>query len=243
MLNRSIVHTILFAGALTACQTMHSAAGPKLSDWWQSAQTKAAFVLPFYRYTRRGANYYIFGKEKGGADRGTYSPFGGKANPGEGHPVVTVAREAMEELSSEQTLGLDKDQMQGHLDLKKLRGGESIATFNIIAKKSADGKHAKVLYKTWFSLDIGQYLLQKFKGNSEISNLVEVREDRLVQALCNPLKGQPIKVLATVWKNGQCQGNEMITLRPIMLQFRSHFIGIPGTLGRDKRIEFFTDLA
>ncbi len=234
MLNRSLLHTILYVGTLAVCQTMHSAAGPKLSTWWQSAQTKAAFVLPYYYNRGVGQIYYIFGEEKGGADKGTYSPFGGEANSGESHPVVTAAREAMEELNSKQTLDLDQTKMQGHLELKNGN------TTDIVAKKSTDGKYAKVIYVTRFTeAQIKQQLLKKFKGSWEIGNLVEVREDRLLRALVYGEKGQPIKVKATVWKNGKCQGNKLITLRPITHKLTPLFSENKGTLGQDKRIHFY----
>ncbi len=238
MLNRSIVHTILFAGALTACQTMHSAAGPKLSTWWQSATNRAAFVLPYYynpssRATQK--NYYIFGKEKGGPDKGTYSPFGGKAQPGEGHPVVTAAREAVEELSSQRTFNFNQQQMQNHIDLPKGN------TIYIVAQSSGvGGRNVAAIYLTGFSEpQIKQQLLKNFKGNREIADLAEVRADRLWDALKSAQPNRPIKVEATVWVNGQRVGNQTITLRPIAFRLKPWANGDLGTIGQDNRIHFY----
>lgn len=72
-------------------------AGPDLQTWWnESAKSRAAFVLPFYR-DRTGQKIFILGREAHGRDKGTYSPFGGKSEKKDKTPAVGAARELSEE--------------------------------------------------------------------------------------------------------------------------------------------------
>lgn len=232
-MNKQILSLSAIMASLILPHCLFSAAGPTLSHWWQSAQTKAGFVLPYYKNKHNGNTYYIFGQEKGGRDKGTYSPFGGKADRGECHPVITAAREAYEEMNSAQTMHMNQQSMQTFIDVKNQNTEAIIAT-----KQPAT--NALAFYLTDFGHNkIHNQFLPHFHGNSEIDKVAEIREDRLIKALQNTKKGQPIQVEATIWSNGQRIGNRIITLRPLTSKLKKWFQGNQGTPGKSNRIHFY----
>lgn len=237
MNKRTFLIPVLLLGMQS--NTALGAAGPEsLSKWWKDRNKNSAFVLPYYVNSNTQHTYYIFGKEKGGMNQGTYSPFGGAANLQEGHPVVTASREAFEELSSEYTLGFNQLDMQKFIDLPNIQKN----TTQIIATttRTHSGPHALAIYLTQFSeQQIKKQLLPRFKGNTEIEDLVEIRADRLIAALKGAQPNKPITVEAAVWKNGRSMGNQKITLRPIVYHLKPFASNNFGSIGVDDRIHFY----
>lgn len=234
MSKKTIFISVLLLG-MQSSTALGAAGTERLSQWWQNRNKNAGFVLPYYYNSKTKHRYYIFGREKGGPDRGTYSMFGGSARQGEGHPVVTAAREGVEEFGH--TLGLNQQTMQKLIDIS-----QSGHTTAIIATttQTHSGKHALAIYLTQFGeKDIKNQLLPRFKGNREIDLLVEVREDRLKNALKSAQPNKPITVESTVWSNGRSLGNQQITLRPIAVHLKPYFGGNMGKLGQDKKIHFY----
>lgn len=233
MKNRLVILSVI-AITLSSPNCLFGASGKKdLSYWWQSAKFKAGFVLPCYKNRYNGNVYYLVGQEKNGRDKGTYSPFGGKAEQGEKHPVVTAAREAYEEMNSAQIINMSQQIMQAYIDTKYQN------TKAIIALQKSKAQ-AVVIYLTDFGHNrMRDQFLPYFCGNSEIGNVAEVAEDRLKKALQNAKQKRPIRVEATVWSSGKCLGNQIITLRPILGKLKKWFQGDLGIIGKDARIHFY----
>lgn len=169
----------------------------------QSAtSSKSAFILPYYLSKGNNNIYYVFGKESGGQNRGTYSPFGGKSNPGENF-YQTAAREFREETHAPSIMGYNDHAIQNRIHKNSYYQHKG---------------HNFALYVTKFPQSRMKSLLCKFRGSPEISQVAEVRADRLR----NALNSGKSTVEATVWYNGKSQGQHQITLRPLTKKLKGH---------------------
>lgn len=196
---------------------------------------RGASVLPYTHWPTKPEYYFLLAREVYGNDAGTYDAFGGSREPGEGHPVVTAARELSEE--SARLLGT-KDSLIRHLNHN---------TCDIIANRHKEF----VVYITHFDHTLLERTVRQFAqarnrtNQREKDNLAWVKWNNLSAAIANAQRDQngrllPVRVWANVIHLDGTRRAEQITLRPVFVScMQSFFQGAPYVWGRNQNIRFY----
>ena len=126
-----------------------------------------ASALLYTTWPTKQEAYFLLGREAGGRDSGTYDAFGGRRDAGEGHPVITAARELAEETIY--LLG-DQGKIRNALDV------DGWQTSNIIANQAKNF----VVYVTSFHHSSLEYLARKFyEARSRAQRFKNREKDKL----------------------------------------------------------------
>lgn len=200
-----------------------------------------ASVLLYTTWPTKPEAYFLLGREAGGRDAGTYDAFGGRRDAGEGHPVVTAARELAEETID--LLG-DKGRMMNAINV------DGSQTSNIVANYAKNF----VVYVTSFHHSSLEYLARKFYDarsgarrfkNREKDKLAWVKWSNLAQAIANAQRDQnghllPVTVWAKVVQSDGSKRTEKITIRPVFVScMQSYFNNGAYTQGKNHKIRFY----
>ena len=207
----------------------------------------AASVLPVYTF--KGKQYGILSREAHGRDTGTYDDFGGKRDKGEKHPLITAAREWMEEGLVTQITGLKFPAIRNLIDITKSKSNK---TESIVAYTGRKAKN--VTYIT----DVSQYkdqLLYGFYGalkkatrheNKEKDSIAVVDLSELTKVLKNAMNQNQHKVTGITTPafvlNQKTNKFEkgVIPLRPFFVsKLRPYFLAWPSVAGMNKKIKFY----
>lgn len=203
----------------------------------------AASVLPVTYFEKKGqgkVKYVILGREAAGADKGTYDDFGGSRDKGEGHPVITAAREFHEEAIIPATLGWNLKETQKFIDLNSGNTEYILASNNSGTYITKFSNADIVSFKKKFH---GALKQQKSFKCKEKDRIATVRWDLLKKAIVESKYNTGVKVEARLVdpKTGKDEGGKTtITLRPFLAKrLRPLFEKCPYDKGNNSKIRFY----
>jgi 8-oxo-dGTP pyrophosphatase MutT (NUDIX family) len=202
-------------------------------------QFSSASVLPFYK--QGSSTYFLLSQEGFGRDKGTWDDFGGSRDAGENHPIVTAAREFLEEANLDVTVGLSLAQTRNYIDVAA--GNTSV----IIANTTARGDKS-VTYITNFAQYITQFCKNFYPAiknatkfeRREKTTIARVEWNALKNAIVSSSRNTGVTVSATVIDAQQKETTQNIILRPyLVIRLRSFFMKSPYVRGKDSKIRFY----
>jgi 8-oxo-dGTP pyrophosphatase MutT (NUDIX family) len=196
----------------------------------------AGSVLPFI--ITKGKKYLILSREAFGKAKDTYDDFGGKRDPGENHPVITAAREFLEEASLQPILGFSLENTQLFIDIAKSNNTEYIiASSRNVAYITDFTAYADKLFANFYA--IRETMTEHHLKEKDRLALVEWDALKATIAATQANKGVMIKAQVLNPQNLAWQEEE-ITLRDFfVIKYRPFFTGQSYKQGMNKKIRFY----
>ncbi|HJZ23432.1 MAG TPA: NUDIX hydrolase [Candidatus Babeliales bacterium] len=231
---QSILLPLALLLGLTSC--VNTNADSRLSSY----AYRSASVLPVVTYDNDA--YVILSREAFGKSRGTYDDFGGSRDKGEGHPVITAAREFYEEAILGETIGLTIAEVQDYIDINTTNN-----TGYIVAH--SQGRAKNVTYITDFDCYKTKFLDSFYQARHNATDVHLKEKDRIAvvkwtvleETFAQSKKVNDLTIKAFVLSpKTKTYHPAHIKLRPYFVKkLRPFFVGEPYTQGLSKKIRFY----
>ena len=188
-----------------------------------------------------GVKRVIVARERGGLDKGTFDDFGGKAERYDAHPLVSASREFQEEAIVEQTIGLNKSDVNDYVE-----DNATLVIAYYLQKHDTYG----ITYIIDFTKDAEQLLTNFYCARKkatagkykEKDRIATITWDALMETISKSQKGQDVTIMAKVIDPKTLDGDEeLITLRPIFVnKLKLYSQHKPYKKGKADKVRFYS---